>query len=162
MTEEVRSQRGRSLLCFSSEPTSLVSFSDFYNLLCCVLSFNFTWVPSAVDLIFCIPPLFLCCSLFHSHFLTPSLVVLLTPTSSPLSPPRLTQTTTDLTISPIQPPRSNYHGQNRVIKSNGLLYEVHTLKQNKSFSHLIYNCIFATYLLLPMIKCLLSHCWIVK
>lgn len=64
MTEEVRSQRGRSLLCFSSEPTSLVSFSDYYNLLCCVLSFNFTWVPSAVDLIFCTPPLFLCCSHF--------------------------------------------------------------------------------------------------
>lgn len=42
--------------------------------------------------------------------------------------PGQTPTRADLAISPIQPPESNYHGQNRVIKSNGLLYEVHTQK----------------------------------
>lgn len=67
----------------------------------------------------------------------------------PSVPPRLTHTRTDLTISPIQPPKSNYHGQNRVIKSNGLLYEVHT---QKSFSTLIHNILFVTHLLLAMIN----------
>lgn len=44
----------------------------------------------------------------------------------------------DLTISAIQPPKSNYHGHNSVIKSNGLLEEAPTLKQNKSFSTLLH------------------------
>ncbi len=96
----------------------------------------------------------LCCSLFHFYF--PSLVASLPLTCSPLSPLRLTHTRTDLTISPIQPLKSNYHGQNRVIKSNGLLYEVHTHKQNKSFSTLIHNIPFVTYLVLPMINWLYS------
>lgn len=103
--------------------------------------------------------LLLCYSLFPFYF--PSLVASLPLSCSPHSPPRLTHThtlsRTDLTISPIQPPKSNYHGQNRVIKSNGLLYEVHTQKQNKSFSTLIHNILFVAYLLLPMI----NFCYIV-
>lgn len=49
----------------------------------------------------------------------------------PLSRPQASaHTRTDPTISPIQPPKSNYHGQNRVIKSNGLLDEVHAALQS--------------------------------
>lgn len=49
---------------------------------------------------------------------------------SPSRPEASAHTRTDPTISPIQPPKSNYHGQNRVIKSNGLLDEVHGALQS--------------------------------
>lgn len=48
----------------------------------------------------------------------------------PSRPEASAHTRTDPTISPIQPPKSNYHGQNRVIKSNGLLDEVHGALQS--------------------------------
>lgn len=74
-----------------------------------------------------------------------------------LSPQSLkANTRAGLTISPIQPPKSNYHGQNRVIKSNGLLYEVHAQQQNKSFSSLMHNILFVTYILLDVINWLYS------
>lgn len=53
------------------------------------------------------------------------------PLALPRSRPEASaHTRTDPTTSPIQPPKSNYHGQNRVIKSNGLLDEVHAALQS--------------------------------
>lgn len=97
---------------------------------CCIPPFDFTSIPQAVYLIFSIFP-----PLFPFHFLTPSSCCSShNDMLSPSVPPRLRHTTADLTISPIQPPKSNYHGQNRVIKSNGLLYKVHSQKLYKSVS----------------------------
>lgn len=43
-----------------------------------------------------------------------------------LGPPRRAHTRIDLTVSAVQPPKSNYYGHNTVIKSNGLLEEAPT------------------------------------
>lgn len=85
------------------------------------------------------PPLFLCsCPVFYfPPFVAPSCW------HAP-SPPRRTHARIDLTISAIQPPKSNYHGHNAVIKSNGLLDEAPTLKLNKSFSTLLHIILCAT------------------
>lgn len=146
MTEEVKSQGGRSGVCFSSTLISFVSFAACTTVcFCCILSFCSASIPQAIYVIFCIS-IYPLSAAYSYPFYFPSLVASLPLTCSPLSPLRLTHTRTDLTISPIQPPKSNYHGQNRVIKSNGLLYEVHTQKQNKSFSTTIFSLLL-TYLL---------------
>lgn len=64
-----------------------------------------------------------------------------------LSVPPGDHTGKDLTVSAIQSPKSNYHGHNSVIKSNGWLDEAPTLKQNKSFSTLLHIilCYFVWY-----------------
>lgn len=102
-------------------------------------------------LILCSHSLFLLHFLFYLTSILQAVYVIFTPLHPPfyfllllplscwyaLRSPRLTHTRADLTISPIQPPKSNYHGQNRVIKSNELLDEVHSQKQ-KSFGTLIH------------------------
>lgn len=67
-----------------------------------------------------------------------SLLLLLPSCRHGLIPSRQTHTRIDLTISAIQPPKSNYHGHNTVIKSNGLSDEAPTQRQKRSFSSLLH------------------------
>lgn len=130
MTREVRGQGKGSAACFALAPSFV-----------CSSALHFYWIfPFSVILF----PLGAWCSLcrfstpcsLRSLFYFPPLVAPLMLTCS--HPPRQTHTRIDLTISAIQPPKSNYHGHNTVIKSNGLLDEAPTRRQNKSFSSLLH------------------------
>lgn len=99
---------------------------------CWILSFNVFWFPQVARRALLHLP-----SSLLSVVRAPSFIaLLLVPPSCwhALSVPPGEHTRIDLTISAIQPPKSNYHGHNSVIKSNGLLEEAPTLKQKKSFS----------------------------
>lgn len=130
VTGEVRGQGEGSAVCFASTPSFVCSSAAHFS---GILSSNVIFFPRAI---FCGICHF---SLSVVHALTFISLLLLPPSCwHALCPPRQTHTRIDLTISAIQPPKSNYHGHNTVIKSNWLLEEAPTLKQNKSFSTLLH------------------------
>lgn len=130
VTGEVRGQGEGSAVCFASAPSFV-----------CLSALRFSRILPFSVILF---PLETWCGL--SCFPLPvvhaasfiSLLLLLPSHWHSLIPSRQTHTRIDLTISAIQPPKSNDHGHNTVIKSNGLLDEAPTRRQNKSFSSLLH------------------------
>lgn len=136
-TGEVRGQEEGSAVCFASSSSFVCSSAVCFF---CILSFNVILFPQVARWASLHFPL-------SSSVHAPSFISLLSLPPScwhAPSPPRRTHTRIDLTISAIQPPKSNYHGHNAVIKSNGLLDEAPTLKLNKSFSTLLHIILCAT------------------
>lgn len=130
VTGQVRGQGEGSVVCFASAPSFVCSSALRFS---CILPFNEMLFPLEAWCGLCRFPL----PVVHAPSLI-SLLLLLPSCWHALIPPRQTHTRIDLTISAIQPPKSNYHGHNTVIKSNGLLDEVPTRRQNKSFSSLLH------------------------
>lgn len=126
VTGKVRGQGEGSVVCFASAPGFVCSSALHFS---CILSFNVILFPLEAR-----------CGL--RHFPLPHALSFFFLPSSRCSPNAdmlsfavgKPHTRIDLTISAIQPPKSNYHGHNTVIKSNGLVDEAPTWRQNKSFS----------------------------
>lgn len=126
VTGRVRGQGEGSAVCFASAPSFVSPLQSLSAEFSHSMYFDFTQVAWRAFLHSPSFPL----SVVHAPSFFPSSSCL--PHADMLSVPPGEHTRIDLTISAIQPPKSNYHGHNSVIKSNGLLDWAPTLKQNKS------------------------------